>query len=104
MREAAEGGGWRRPVQPGARRREIAGTPTRALRLKGAAPPVDDAANHAVIRFLASVLGVARSSVAIAAGAKSRDKAVRIRGLSPARVLARLGPHQVPPAVQKLWK
>ncbi|NLV30661.1 MAG: YggU family protein [Acidobacteria bacterium] len=104
IRETAEGVEVRLHVQPRAKRTEIAGTHNRALKLKVAAPPVDDAANHAVIRFLASVLGVARSSIAIAAGTKSRDKTVRVRGLSPAQVLARLEPRQVPPAVQKLWK
>ncbi|MDI9611623.1 MAG: DUF167 domain-containing protein [Acidobacteriota bacterium] len=91
LRETAQGIEVRVHVQPRARRMEIAGTHDRALKLKVAAPPVDDAANRAVVEFLASVLGIAKSSITIAAGAKSRNKTLAIRGLSPAQFLARLG-------------
>ena len=59
-----------------------------ALAVKLAAPPVDGAANDALIDFLAVGLGVGRSSVQIVSGAKSRLKIVRIAGLSAAAVHA----------------
>ena len=59
-----------------------------ALAVKLAAPPVDGAANDALIDFLAAELGIGRSSVQIVSGGKSRLKIVRIAGLSAAAVQA----------------
>ena len=61
-----------------------------ALKLAVTAPPIEGRANEACIRFLAELLNVARSSVTIAAGASSRNKVVRIEGLTAERVRARL--------------
>lgn len=52
----------------------------RALKLRVAAPPVDGAANAAVIAFLAKGLGVAKSRVSIVAGETSRQKSVAVEG------------------------
>lgn len=59
------------------------------LRVRVAAPPVDAAANRALVRLLAGELDVAPSSVAIAAGATSRSKKVVIDGVGASAVLAR---------------
>jgi uncharacterized protein len=69
-------------VQPRAKRNQIAGYFNGALKLKIAAPPVDDAANRAVIEFFASLLNLPKSRLHIVAGAKSRDKVLRIEALS----------------------
>ena len=69
-------------VQPRARRNEIAGLYNGALKLKVAAPPVDDAANRAVIEFFASLLDLPKSRLSIISGTKSREKVLRIDGLS----------------------
>ncbi len=61
-----------------------------ALKLALAAPPVEGRANEACIEFLAKLLRVPRSSVTIAAGETSRNKVIRIAGLSAAAVAARL--------------
>jgi len=53
-----------------------------ALKVKVTAPPVEDAANRAVIEFLSKSLGVPKSNLQILAGAKSRDKVLQISGLS----------------------
>lgn len=58
------------------------------VRLK--APPVDGAANDALIVFLAGVLDVPRRSIAIVGGLTSRDKRVRVDGIDYDRALARL--------------
>jgi len=51
------------------------------------APPVDGEANAALTRFLGRSLGVAPSSIEIARGASSREKLVRIDGLTAGDVV-----------------
>jgi len=46
------------------------------------APPVDGAANDAVIAALAEALDVPKRDIRIAAGATSRNKSLEIAGLS----------------------
>jgi len=79
-------------VQPRARRTEFAGQFNGALKLKVAAPPVDDAANRAVIKFFAALLGLPKSSLAIVSGTKSRGKILRIDGLSISKLTSLLPP------------
>ncbi len=63
-------------VTPGAREEGIAGWRGQSLRLKVRARPEKGRANEAVIRLLASRLGVPRASLSIVGGATSRDKLV----------------------------
>jgi len=77
-------------VQPRARRCEVAGVHDGALKVKVTAPPVEDAANRAVIEFLSKSLDVPKSSLQILAGGKSRDKVLQISGLSLADFRARI--------------
>ncbi|MFO1304166.1 MAG: DUF167 domain-containing protein [Burkholderiales bacterium] len=65
-------------VQPGASRTEYAGMHGDAHKIRLAAPPVDGKANEALIAFLAEQFGVRQRDVAIASGASSRRKIVRI--------------------------
>ena len=55
-----------------------------------AAPPVDGAANEALIAFLSEVLGVPRRNLALVAGEKSRDKRVRVDGIDLETAMTRL--------------
>ena len=55
------------------------------------APPVDGAANKALIAFLAKMLGVSKSSVTIVQGETSRRKTVSVEGIEPEEVIRRLG-------------
>ena len=80
--ETANGLQVRIHAQPRARRSEIAGIYNGALKIKIAAPPVDDAANSAIIDFFAALLDVPKSRVSIAAGLKSRDKTLLVKGVS----------------------
>lgn len=73
-------------VQPRASRSEIAGVHGDALKLRVSAPPVDGAANDAVVELLARVFAVSRRSVMIVAGESSRSKVVEIEGLTEAAV------------------
>jgi uncharacterized protein (TIGR00251 family) len=78
-------------VIPRARRSEIAGRRGNALLVRLNAPPVDGAANKALIEILADALGVARSAISIISGETSRAKRVSIAGLTEADVAERLG-------------
>ena len=61
-----------------------------AVLIRLAAPPVDGAANDALVAFLSDALGLPRSSITIIPGEKSRDKRVRIEGLDEATARERL--------------
>lgn len=54
------------------------------------APPVEGAANMAVVDLLAQRLGIARRQVSLARGAAARHKQIRIAGLTPQEVQAKL--------------
>jgi len=73
-------------VQPRASRSELAGPHGEALKIRLAAPPVDGAANEALIRFLAETLGVPRAALTITSGQGGRRKSVAVTGLSAAEV------------------
>ena len=53
------------------------------LKVRVAAPPVEGAANAALIAFLAKALGVSKSSLSIASGAGARLKLIDIAGCDP---------------------
>ena len=77
-------------VVPRAARNEIAGVQGDALKVRLTAPPVDGAANAALIEFLARRLKVRKSAVTIVSGGKSRSKTVRVDGVTRAHVEAML--------------
>jgi uncharacterized protein len=79
-------------VHPRAKKNAITGEVGDALKLALTAPPADGKANEACIEFLAKLLKVPRSSVTIAAGLTSRNKVVRVAGLSAAELRQRLKP------------
>ena len=78
-------------VQPRAARSEVAGLHGDRIRIRLAAPPVDGAANEALVRFLAEALGVPPRAVSIASGHASRSKTVTASGVSASEAMARLG-------------
>ena len=67
-------------AQPGARRTEVAGLHGEALRIRVAAPALEDRANAALVDFIAERLGVAKRDVSLASGARSREKRFVVRG------------------------
>ena len=77
-------------VQPRARADALAGVHGGALKVKLTAPPVEGAANRALIELFARLLDLPRARLAITSGEKSRDKTLRITGVSTASFLARL--------------
>lgn len=78
-------------VQPRASREEVAGFAGDAIRLRLTAPPLEGAANDALVRFLASRLEVSRSAVELVAGRTGRTKLVEVTGITPSEVSRRLG-------------
>ncbi|HUF27909.1 MAG TPA: DUF167 domain-containing protein [Gemmatimonadaceae bacterium] len=69
-------------VQPRSSRTAIEGTHGDALRVRLTAPPVDGAANEALVRLLAESLGVPRHAVRIVTGSTSRTKTVEVDGVT----------------------
>jgi uncharacterized protein (TIGR00251 family) len=90
VRDTAQGATFSVKVHPRARKNAITGEVGDALKLSLTAPPVEGAANDACVRFLAEVLEVPRSSVTIAAGESSRQKLIRVAGLTAAEIERRL--------------
>ncbi|MFZ3212941.1 MAG: DUF167 domain-containing protein [Terriglobales bacterium] len=90
IRDTPQGATFSVRVQPRARKNAIIGELGDALKLALTAPPVEGCANEACIAFLGDFLKVPRSSITIAAGQSSRNKVVRVRGLSAADVADRL--------------
>lgn len=84
-------------VVPRAARNEIVEPYAGALRVRLRAPPVEGAANAALIAFLAEVLQVPQRQVDVVSGRNSRKKVVAVTGLPTAlveaRLLAALPPH-----------
>jgi uncharacterized protein len=70
---------------------EIVGLVDGVLVARVSAPPVDGSANRSLCRLLARALRVAPSRVTIVRGERSRDKLVRVEGMSRAEVEAALG-------------
>jgi uncharacterized protein (TIGR00251 family) len=78
-------------VQPRSRRAEVGGLVDDRLRVAVTAPPVEGAANAAVIEALARALGVPRRAISIVRGETGRRKTVRIEGVTAAAVQALAG-------------
>jgi len=77
-------------VVPRASKNEISGLHGDAIKVRLTAPPVEGAANQALVKFLAERLGVPESCIEIISGAAARDKLVCVLGMSPEQLEARL--------------
>ena len=81
-------------LQPRASRDELLGwNEEGTLRVRVMAPPVDGAANAALLRLLARRLGVAKSKVSLISGATARNKIVEIEGVTEA-VIRKITRHE----------
>lgn len=82
-------GGAALPVKvvPRASKNEIVGVgPDGALKIRVTAPPVEGAANEAVIALLSEALGIPKSNIDIVGGLTNTSKLVSILGIDPALV------------------
>jgi uncharacterized protein (TIGR00251 family) len=77
-------------IQPRAAKTELAGMHGDSIKIRIAAPPVENAANHALIEFIAERLGIAKRRVRILSGATSRKKILEIDDVSADRIAAAL--------------
>jgi uncharacterized protein len=76
-------------LQPRASKNEVigVGADSNHLRVRVTAPPVDDAANAALLKFLAGFFEIKKSSIRIKSGLRSRNKTVEVDTLSPLHLL-----------------
>ena len=77
-------------VQPRASRTAIGSIHNDRLKIFVSAPPVDSAANEALIKLLAKILGCPKSAIRILCGAESRRKTIDIMGVTAVYCMARL--------------
>ena len=77
-------------LQPRASKNEIGVALGEELRIKVTAPPVDAAANEALVRLLAETLAWPRSKVELVRGHTSRHKTIKLHGLSVAVAVEKL--------------
>ena len=77
-------------VQPRASRNEIGEVVGAQLKVRVTAPPVDAAANQAVVLLLAEVLGCSRAAVQLVRGATSRSKVIHVHGVTVEAVLNKM--------------
>jgi len=67
--------------QPRTRRTEVVGRHGDAIKIRVAAPPIDDRANEALVAFVAKTFGLRRSAVTIRSGASGRHKRLLLAGI-----------------------
>lgn len=77
-------------VQPRASRSALVGWQGDALKIRLTAPPVEGAANDALLAFLAGSLNVRRSEILLLSGATGRNKRLAFTSLSPEELTRRL--------------
>ena len=77
-------------LQPRAAHDRVVGLHGEALKVALTAPPVENAANAALLAFLAALLQVPRASVSLMSGAKSREKRVLVSTATPQHLVQRL--------------
>ena len=78
-------------VQPRASRNEIGEVVGNELKVKITAPPVDSAANEALVRLIAEKLGCSRNLVQLTRGATSQHKIISVMGIQAEAIVTRLG-------------
>ena len=71
-------------VQPGAKRDATAGVADGRLKVKLKAQALENKANEALVAYLAGLMGLPRSALALSAGQTSRRKTIRVQaGFEP---------------------
>lgn len=90
LKEQTDGALLAVKVQPRASRNKIGGALGNELRIQVTAPPVDAAANEALVRLLAETLDCPRSRVELVRGHASRHKLLKLHAISGEEALAKL--------------
>jgi uncharacterized protein (TIGR00251 family) len=81
IKELPDGISFKVRVQPRSSKNAISGIIGDSIKLNLTSPPVDGEANAACVAFVASLFRVAKTSVVITSGQKSRSKVVKVIGL-----------------------
>ena len=92
IRSTPDGVSIRVHVAPRASRNKVLGVHDGALKVALTAPPVEGAANKALVEFMAKIVGVPKSAVSILSGEASRHKVVEVMGTTVEDVKRRLAP------------
>jgi uncharacterized protein len=90
VQESASGVTFAVRIHPRAKKNAITGELGDALKLSLTSPPVEGRANEACVHFFAKLLKLPSSSVTIASGQTSRQKIIRVSGLSAEEVRRRI--------------
>ncbi|HTD74121.1 MAG TPA: DUF167 domain-containing protein [Steroidobacteraceae bacterium] len=77
-------------IQPRASKSEVAGMHDGIMKIRIAAPAVENAANVALTQFVAEALGISKQSVQIVSGLASRRKVLAIDGVTKEVIAAKL--------------
>jgi uncharacterized protein (TIGR00251 family) len=88
--DAESGAAFPVRVIPRASKNEVEGVTGNALKVRVTAPPVEGAANKALIELLAERLRIRKSQIEIVAGQTSQQKMISVVGLGPSEVEERL--------------
>ena len=78
-------------VTPRAKNTAITEITDELIRIRIQSPPVDGKANKALLKFMATKLGLKRRQIRITAGESSRNKQLTLSGITPQQLLERLG-------------
>ena len=90
IREDGSGASIQLRIHPRAKKDAVTGELGNALKVSLTTPPIDGRANEACIEFFAKLLKVPRSSVTIASGQTSRNKVIRVAGLTAEQIRERI--------------
>ena len=90
VKETADGVTFAVRVLPRSSRNEIVGESEGVLRIKLTAPPVEGAANKALIEFFSGKLKVAKSRISIVTGQSGRSKVVAVSGITREELIRKL--------------
>jgi uncharacterized protein (TIGR00251 family) len=77
-------------IQPWASKSEVAGMHDGVIKIRIAAPAIENAANKALVDFVAEALGVSKRSVRIVLGLASRRKVLEIDGVTEQELAVKL--------------
>jgi uncharacterized protein len=92
LREVSGGVQLAIKLQPRASRNQVQGVHGAELKISVTAPPVDCAANGALILFLAGVLDCPKGNIVLLRGETSRHKTILVKGMALAHILQKLWP------------
>ena len=77
-------------IHPRSANNKICGLQDEYLKIHITSPPVDGNANKMCVKFLAKILSVSQSQIAIVSGQNGRKKIIRIDGMNTSEFLKKI--------------